>query len=90
MLHRNEACVLALMAAAVTLCEITIPIDCDMLEGALGKAFAALSVMDGRGNNMLFCLLGFWVLLESRLLEAIARLSLSAAHQACRLSTYNG
>ena len=38
---RNEACTPALMAAAVTLCQIMNPVDCDVLEGDLGQAFAA-------------------------------------------------
>ena len=86
---RNEVCVTTLMAAAVTLCQITNPVDRDVLEGALRQAFAALEETDWEAFKKLFCPLGLRLLLWSRLLEAISGVSLDVAHQACKLSPYS-
>ena len=51
-----------------------LPVDRDVLEGALGQAFAALDVSDWEAPKKLFCLLGFRVVLWS------AGVSLQAAH----------
>ena len=86
---RNEACVPGCTAVAVVLCDITNPIDSDVLEGALGQAFASLDSTDWEASMTLFCPLGFQVILQSGLLEAIAEVSLRFARQA-KLSTYEG
>ena len=85
----NEACVPPCTAAAVALCEITDPIYRDVLEGALSQAFASLDGTFWEASVTLFCSLGLRVLLQSGLLKAIARVSLSFAQQA-ELTTYGG
>jgi hypothetical protein len=72
----------ACTAAALALREITDPIDCDVLEGTLGWAFASLDGSDWEAHMTLFCPLGFRVLLQSGLLEAVAGVSLRFAQQA--------
>ena len=77
--EQNEACVPACTAAAVTLRKIMDPVDRDVLEGALGQAFTSIDSMDWEASVTLFCPLGFWVLLQYGLLEAIAGVSLRFA-----------
>ena len=43
---RYEVCLLALTGDAVTLCEITDPVSCNMLAGALGQAFISFDGTD--------------------------------------------
>ena len=83
----NEACVPACTAAAAMLHNITDPVDGEVLEGALGRAFAALDQTDWDARETLFCPLGFGVLLRTELLKATADVSLRTARQA-NLSTY--
>ena len=87
---QNEVCVPALMAAAVTLRQITNAVERDVLEGALGQAFAALEETDWEASKKLFRPLRFRVLLWPGLLKAIARVSLRVAHQARELPTHSG
>ena len=58
---RNKACVPACTAAAVVLCEIMAPAHRDVLEDALGQAFASLNGKDREAYMTLFCPLGLWV-----------------------------
>ncbi len=51
---QNEACLPSLTGAAVTLWEITDPVNCNVLEGALGQAFVALDQTDWESNELLF------------------------------------
>ena len=69
----------------LTLRQITNHVYRDVLEGALGKAFAALDNMDWEACELLFFPPGFRVLLWYGLLKAIARVSLRVARQACAL-----
>ena len=85
----NEACESAIRAAAVALCEITDPVDRDVLEGALGQAFASLNITDWEAREILFFPLGFWVLLQSGLLKAVSGVSLQAVCQDRGLLTYS-
>ena len=80
--ERNEACVPACTAAVVMLRYIPDPVDGEVLEGALGQAFAALDQTDWESRVLLFRPLGFGVLLRSGLLEATADVSLCFARQA--------
>jgi len=73
---RYEACLPALTGDAVTLCEITDPVDCNMLAGALGQAFISFNGTDWEARAALFYPLCFGVLLWSGLLEAIAGVGL--------------
>ena len=82
---RNEACMPACTAAAVALCEIMDPVDRDVLEGIFGRSFASLDGSDWEAHMTLFRPLGFRVLIQSGLLEAIAGESLRFARQAARL-----
>ena len=43
---RYEACLPGLTSAADTLCEITDPVNCNVLEGALGQAFTSFDGTD--------------------------------------------
>ena len=56
---RYEACLPGLTGAAVTLCEITDLVGCNLLEGALGQAFASLDSTDWEDHEILFARLGF-------------------------------
>ena len=85
--ERNEACVTACTAAAAMLRNISDPVDGEVLEGALGKPFAALDQMDWESRVLLFRPLGFGVLLWSGLLEATTNVSLRFARKA-QLSTW--
>ena len=49
-----EACLPGLTGAAVTLCEITDPVNCNVLEGALGQAFTSFDGMDWEAYAELF------------------------------------
>ena len=80
--ERNEACVPACTAAAALLCNISDPVDGEVLDGALGQAFAALDQTEWESRVLLFRSLGFEVLLWSGLLEATADVSLRFARQA--------
>ena len=85
--ERNEACVLACTAASAIMRNISDLVDGEVLEGALGQAFAALDQTDWESCVLLFRPLGFGVLLRSGLLEATADVSLCFARQA-QLSTW--
>ena len=79
--ERNEACVPVCTAAAAMLRYIPDPVDGEVLEGALGQIFAALDQTDWE-SHVLFCPLGFGVLLWSGFLEATDNVSLQFARQA--------
>ena len=85
--ERNEACVPACTAAVVMLRYIPDPVDGEVLEGALGQAFAALDQTEWESHVLFFCPLGFGVLLRSGLLQATADVSLRFARKA-QLSTW--
>ena len=78
----NEACAPACIAASAMLHSISDPVDGEVLEGALEKAFVALDKMDWESEELLFLPLGFGVLLRSGLLQATANVSLRFARQA--------
>jgi len=86
---RNEACVPRCTAAVVALREITDPIDHDVLQGTFGQAFASLDGSDWEAYMTLFCPPGLQVLLQTRLLKAIAGVSLRFSQQA-KLTMYGG
>ena len=69
-------------AAAAVLRGISDVDDGEVLEGALGHAFAALDQTDWDSSMSLFCSLGFRVLLWSGLLKATTNVSLRFAWQA--------
>ena len=79
---RNEACMPMCTAAAAMLRSISVFDGSEVLEGALGQAFAGLDQMDWDSNVLLLCPLGFGVLLWSGLLKATADVSFCFAHQA--------
>ena len=54
-----EMCLPGLTGATVTLCEITDPVDCNMLEGSLGQAFTSIDSTDWEARVTFF--LSAWV-----------------------------
>ncbi len=86
---RNEACLPACTAAAVVLRGIPDPIDQCALEVALEQGSEALGGTDWLVGQRALRLLGYKILVRSGLLEAIAEVSLRAAHQARGFMTYH-
>ena len=80
-LDRNEACMAACTTAAEVISEIPRPINCVVLEDALGKALSAFDMTDWGSCLLLLRPIGFGVLLRSGLLEATAGVCLRFSQQ---------